>query len=95
MQFLSLSRRLSEKFSNDDFAAKRGEEEDSARRLYASGALRQIWMRGDEPGACLIWEAKYVEEVRRHLFQLPYLAAGMTEIVAIIPLNPYPGFGPR
>ncbi|MBV8657466.1 MAG: hypothetical protein JO142_06550, partial [Burkholderiales bacterium] len=47
------------------------------------------------PGAVLMFEAASEEEVRGKLQQLPMVATGMLEVVAVIPLNPYRGFGPR
>ncbi|WP_181165906.1 MULTISPECIES: hypothetical protein [unclassified Mesorhizobium] len=34
-------------------------------------------------------------DVRGHLATLPLIKAGMMDIAAIVPLNPYPGFGPK
>jgi len=64
------------------------------RELYASGLLRQIWKRGDIPGAAILWEAAGEAEVRAALESLPIFEAGMLEILAVVPLEPYPGFGP-
>lgn len=46
------------------------------------------------PGAAILWEAGGEAEVRTALESLPLFQAGMLEIVAIVPLQPYPGFGP-
>ena len=56
--------------------------------------LRQVWKRGDVAGAAILWEAAGEAEVRAALASLPIFAAGMLEIVAVVPLEPYPGFGP-
>jgi muconolactone delta-isomerase len=64
------------------------------RELYAAGLLRQIWKRGDIPGASILWEAAFEAEVRDAIASLPIFQAGLLEIVAVIPLEPYPGFGP-
>ena len=94
MQFLIVSRRRTEEFSDADFAARVDAEREQARRLYAEGFARQIWLRGDAPGACLLVEADSEAVVRERLDTLPLFAAGMIEF-SVIPLKPYAGFGPR
>jgi muconolactone delta-isomerase len=94
MQFLTVSRRRSEKFSEAEFAARLDEEVQQARALYADGAIRQIWHRADVPGACILFEADSEQHVRDLLGRLPLFQAGMLE-VTIIPLRPYAGFCPR
>jgi hypothetical protein len=54
MQFLSISRRRTEGFTDADFAARGEEEVERARTLYAEGVIRQIWHRGDIGGACIV-----------------------------------------
>ncbi|WP_263350152.1 muconolactone Delta-isomerase family protein [Acidicapsa acidisoli] len=95
MQFLSLSRRLTDKFPPDAFTPEllRGETA-RVRELYAASILREIWKRGDTPGATILWEAASEAEVRDALASLPLFQAGLLEIVAVVPLEPYPGFGP-
>ena len=95
MQFLTISRRRTEIHTEDEFAPMLPAEAEQARTLYAEGAVRQIWHRADLPGAVLMFEAASEDEVRRQLNRLPMVAAGLLEIVAVIPLNPYRGFGPR
>ena len=95
MQFLSISRRRTELFSEGQFAPLLEAEAQRVRTLYADGVIRQIWRRGDLPGACIVFEAASEDEVRAQLATLPLAAAGMLEIIAVIPLQPYPGFGPR
>jgi hypothetical protein len=46
------------------------------------------------PGACIVFEADSEDLVREMLSSLPFFQAGMLEVVAIIPLHPYAGFGP-
>lgn len=94
MQFLTVSRRKTESFSDSDFAARTDAEFKQARALYAQGAMRQIWRRADVPGACILWEAESEAQVREFLGSLPMFQAGMLE-VTVIALQPYPGFGPR
>ncbi len=69
-------------------------ETQRVKELYAAGVLRQIWKRGDLPGAAIVWEAASEAEARAALESLPFQQAGMLEILAFVPLEPYPGFGP-
>ena len=95
MQFLSLSRRLVDQFPPEAFTPELSSRETArVRELYASGILCQIWLRGDIPGAGILWEAASEAEVRDALASLPIFQAGLLEIVAVIPFKPYPGFGP-
>jgi muconolactone delta-isomerase len=95
MQFLSLSRRLVDKFPPEAFTPELLLRETTrVRELYAAGTLRQIWKRGDTPGASILWEAASEAEVRDAIASLPIYQAGLLEIAALIPLEPYPGFGP-
>ncbi len=93
MQFLVISRRLTENFSDADFEPLVPLEGAQARHLYGIGFCRQIWHRADQPGACQIVEADSLESVNEHLATLPVAAAGMIEF-NIIPLKPYGGFNP-
>jgi muconolactone delta-isomerase len=93
MQFLTVSRRRSEQFSDAEFAARIEQEVAQARVLYAEGFFRQLWHRGDVAGACLLIEADSEEHVRERLNTLPLFKAGMLEF-SIIPLRPYRGFCP-
>jgi muconolactone delta-isomerase len=95
MQFLSLSRRLVDKFPPEAFTPELMRLETArVRELYSAGTLRQIWKRGDIPGASILWEAASQAGVRDAIASLPIFQAGLLEIVALIPLEPYPGFGP-
>lgn len=96
MQFLSLSRRRTDAFPPEAFTPElTAREAERVRELYAAGLLRQVWKRADMPGAAILWEAASEAEVRAALASLPIAQAGMLEIVALTPLEPYPGFGPR
>lgn len=95
MQFLSLSRRRVDSFPPEAFTKElMAHETTRVKELYASGLLRQIWKRGDIPGAAILWEAASEAEVRDALDSLPIFQAGMLEILAVVPLEPYPGFSP-
>jgi muconolactone delta-isomerase len=94
MQFLSISRRLTDKFPAEAFTPELvGGEAAKVRELYSTGLLRQVWKRGDTPGACLLWEAGSLAEVEAAIKTLPLYQAGLLDLVALIPLEPYPGFG--
>jgi hypothetical protein len=93
-QFLAVMRRVTERFSDDDFAPIMEPEADMARRLYTEGVIRDIYSRKDIPGALLMVEAATLEEAQVQILRLPLAAKGMLE-VQIIPLGPYRGFAPR
>ena len=93
MQFLSISRRRTDAFPPEAFTPELlARESQRVRELYAAGILRQIWKRGDVPGASILWEAADEAEVRAAIDSLPIAQAGMLEVVALVPLQPYPGF---
>ena len=93
MQFLSISRRRTDAFPPEAFTVELvGRETQRVKELYAAGILRQIWKRGDVAGAAILWEAASEAEVRDALASLPIAQAGMLEIAAVLPLDPYPGF---
>lgn len=95
MQFLSLSRRRTDAFPPEAFSAELATRETQrVKELYAAGLLRQIWRRGDIPGAAILWEAGSEAEVRAALDSLPINQAGLLEILFLVPLAPYPGFSP-
>ena len=95
MQFLVISRRRTESFSDDEIAPMLEPEAQMARTLYGEGFIRQIWHRGDEPGATLLIEAADRSALEAGLARLPMYQAGMLEAVQTVPLDPYRGFGPR
>ncbi len=95
MQFFALLTRNTQKFTDADFAPLLPGEGEQRRALYAEGAVRQIWNRGDIPGSGMMFEANSDADVRGLLATLPLVKAGMMDIAAIVPLNPYPGFGPK
>lgn len=95
MQILSISRRRLDLFPLEAFTPELlARESQRVRELYAAGILRQIWRRGDEPGAVLVWEAANEDEVRAAIATLPIYIAGMMEIPVLMALQPYPGFCP-
>ncbi|HEY1902320.1 MAG TPA: muconolactone Delta-isomerase family protein [Terracidiphilus sp.] len=93
MQLLSLSRRRTDQFPPEAFTPELvAREGQRIKALYASGILRQVWKRGDTPGAAIVWEAPSEAEVHAALASLPIYQAGMLEIAAVVPLEPYAGF---
>lgn len=90
MQFLTLSRRRTDAFPAEAFTPELiAAEAQRVKELYIAGTLRQVWRRGDTPGAAIIWEA-----ASEAVATLPIFKAGMLELSAILPLEPYAGFGP-
>src|SRR5450432_2541286 len=95
MQFITISRRRTDAFPSEAFTPDLiAQEGNRVKELYATGILRQVWKRGDTPGAAILWEAASEAEVRAALDSLPIFKAGMLEITALVPLEPYAGFGP-
>lgn len=95
MQYLTLSRRRTDAFPPEAFTPELiAQEAQRVKEMYAAGLLRQIWKRGDTPGAAIIWEAATESQVRDAVATLPISKAGMLELTAIMPLEPYAGFGP-
>jgi hypothetical protein len=95
MQFLALLRRDTERFTDADFTPHLPDEAQQRRKLYADAALRQVWNRGDFPGSVMMFEAADQASAQAHLGTLPLVSAGLMLVDALVPLQPYPGFGPR
>jgi muconolactone delta-isomerase len=94
MQFISISRRLSERFSDEEFATHIDAERERVRELYRDGVVRSIWSRKDVPGAVMLLECSDEAAAREAVGSLPLAQRGMLE-VQIVPLTPYPAFFPR
>lgn len=95
MQFFTLSRRRTDAFPPEAFTPELiVQEGQRVKELYISGLLRQVWKRGDMPGAAIIWEAATEAEVRDAVASLPIFKAGMLELAVLVALEPYAGFGP-
>ena len=69
-------------------------EAEYVRTLYASGVVRQIWLRA-EGGACMISEADDEDRLNQLLSGLPLVQSGFLAPPQISQLRPYTGFGPR
>jgi muconolactone delta-isomerase len=93
MQFISISRRLTETFSDEEFAKYIDAEREQVRVLYRDGVVRAIWTRKDVAGALMLLEAVDEAAAREAVGTLPLAQRGMLE-VQVIPLGPYPAFFP-
>ena len=91
MQFLALTRRYTDRFSEADFAAVLPAEAEHAKGLYARGIFRSINSRGDIPGAVIALEAADAAEAATIVGALPLAEKKMME-VTIVPMLPYRGF---
>ena len=94
MQFLSISRRRTEQFTDAQFAEHIEAERERVRELYRDGIVRSIWSRQDIPGAIMLFECADESAVKAALDSLPLAERNMLE-VQIIPLGPYPAFFPK
>lgn len=93
MQFISISRRRTEAFPPEAFEALLDAEGLRVRELYAEGTVRQLWGRGDVPGAIMLLEAADEAAARAALGSLPLAQREMLE-VQLVPLRPYRAFCP-
>jgi uncharacterized protein YciI len=91
MQFLAITRRRIETFSDAQFEAVLGVEAAAAKANYARGEFRDIRSRGDVPGALITIEAPDAEAAWALVEALPLARAGMMD-VEMIPVLPYRGF---
>ncbi len=88
MKFIAITRRLTERFTEAEFAEHLGAEGERARTLYAAGSFRALYSRGDIPGAVIEVEAADAEEAAALVGSLPFAAHGLMEFT-IVPLKPY------
>ena len=93
MQFISISRRLTERFGAQEFDAHLDAERERVRELYRDGVVRTLWTRKDAPGAIMLIEASDEASARAALDSLPFAQRGMLE-VQLFPVGPYPAFFP-
>ncbi|HEY4441270.1 MAG TPA: hypothetical protein VGN14_12500 [Candidatus Elarobacter sp.] len=93
-QFLAICRRVTERFTEDEFAPLMEPEAERARQLYTQGVVRAAWSRKDVPGAVLLLEAETQADAEGFVSTLPLKAKGMLE-VDVIAIGPYRGFAPR
>jgi muconolactone delta-isomerase len=91
MQFLAITRRRVDDFTEAQFAEHLPAEGARARELYAAGVVREIHSRGDIPGAVLLVEAADLAEAKAAVGSLPFAQLEMMD-VDYVPLKPYRGF---
>jgi len=91
MQFLAITRRRIETFSQAQFDEVLGPEGDAVRDAYGRSEIRAIYSRGDVPGAVLLLEQPDVEAAWGFMEALPLARLGMMD-VEVVPLAPYRGF---
>ncbi len=91
MKFMAITRRRIESFGDADFTEALIPEAAAAREAYARGDFREIFSRGDVPGAVIVMEAEDAEAAWRLVESLPLFQRGMMD-VEVIPLKPYRGF---
>jgi muconolactone delta-isomerase len=95
-QFIALLRRNYDEFPEPQFTPALMEAEaEQARSLYTAGVFRQIWSRGDLPGAAVLLEATSADEALAALETLPLKKLNMLTLDTLVPANPYRGFTPR
>lgn len=92
-EFLVMSRRRTETFTDAEFDAAIPTETVRVRELYADGVIRTIWLRDDVAGAAFLLEAESLAAARGIVDSLPMAADGLSEFT-VIGLRPYRGFGP-
>ncbi|MBV8370980.1 MAG: hypothetical protein JO036_18865 [Candidatus Eremiobacteraeota bacterium] len=95
-QFIASARRNYDDFPEAAFTPELLEAEaERVRTLHRDGVFRQVWGRGDSPGAVILIESASLDEARAALDTLPLQQRGMLVIDALIPVTAYRGFGPR
>lgn len=94
MQFISISRRLTERFSDEQFGAHIDAERERVRELYRDGVVRSIWSRKDAAGAVMLIESDDEPSARAAVNSLPLAQRGMLD-VQVVPLGAYPAFFPQ
>jgi hypothetical protein len=95
-QFIACARRNYDDFPETEFTPELLEAEaERVRTLHRDGVIRQIWSRGDSPGAVLHIEAGSADDVRALMETFPLRQRGMLLIDEVIPVMAYRGFGPR
>jgi muconolactone delta-isomerase len=95
MQCLAIIRRLTETYSDAQFAPLLEPEAEAVRALYAQGKIRAIWSRDDKLGASILFEVNSLDEARALIETFPLMQRDMLEVEMLIPLRGYRGFGPR
>jgi muconolactone delta-isomerase len=89
MQFLVLSRKESDEFTDAAFGSLLESEAEHTRKVFSEGLIRQIWHLGATDGTYLLVEANDIESARITVAVLPLVRARMLEIITIVALQPY------
>lgn len=93
MQFISISRRITERYSDEQFAALIDAERERVRELYRDGVVRAIWSRKDVPGAVMLLECRDEAAAHAAVNSLPLAQRAMLDL-QIVALTSYPAFFP-
>lgn len=93
MQFVAITRRRTELFSEAQFTERLDAETDRVRALYAEGTIRTIYSRSDVAGAVILLEAADLGAAQAAVDSLPLAQFQMLE-TEVIPLRAYRGFVP-
>jgi len=93
MQYLAISRRRTDRYTDAEFAPHIAAERQRVRELYKEEILRAIWVRKDVPGAVMLLECDDEQRARAAFASLPLAQRDMLE-VQVIPLAGYPAFFP-
>lgn len=67
------------------------EEAIHAWNMYKSGVYRELYMRGDRPGAAIILECNSIEDAKKELAELPLVKHHLIEF-EVIPLHAFSPF---
>lgn len=95
MQIITVVRRKTEAFSEEEFTPLLEPEAQAIRALYAQGIVRNVWSREDALGAVVLLEADSMEHAREIVDSFPLMQRGMLVLEQLIPIKGYRGFGPR
>jgi hypothetical protein len=67
------------------------DEADHAWKNYENGIFRELYMRGDKPGAVIVLECNGIDDANKILSELPLVKEKLIEF-DIIPLEPFVTF---
>jgi hypothetical protein len=67
------------------------EEASHAWKMYKSGVYRELYMRGDRPGAAIVLECESIKEAKEFLAELPLVKYNLIEF-EVIPLQAFTPF---
>ena len=91
MKILAIDR-LNPGVTFDNIAPLLKDEAAHGWQLYAKGVFREMYLRGDRPGAVIIAECESLDEARAIFAELPLVRAHLIEF-DFIPLGPFSPFG--